>query len=303
MWRKASCAFRHNFFSLSREISLVRDDGMIGWQPYRLIRPFSAGNSTMNSGPTSSHENNAPTRLRSATKQPRSGGQQAGVMAVLVRKKRPLSPYFFTGHATFYDFLYDLDERIKKLKEDVALKHISILSDQSYAKSMDWVTKDKIEDMLEVSLKTREYRQVVEKLQTLSLYADGSVTFEDFLDHFRKEKKTALSKIRKVEVDEYGRASSIGRRKEASAVVSLVLGTGDVMVNGQPLYEYFPRVQDRQICIEPMELTDRLSKYNAWCVVRGGGHTGKKQSVTFPFQIDSRNPTLSGFSDRLNMFS
>jgi small subunit ribosomal protein S9 len=301
MWRKVSCVLRHNFLLLTNEASLFRNDVMMVLQSHRLRRPFYTGNSTSGSNPTFSHEDGARSRLRSMTKQSRSNGQEGGMMAVLVRKQRPLSPNFFTGRATFYDFLYDLDERLKILKEDAALKHIPIPSDQSYAKSMDWVTKDKIEEMLEISLKTREYRQIVERLQTLSLHTDASATFEDFLSHFRKDKKTVLSKIRKVEVDEYGRSSSIGKRKEASALVSLILGTGEVMVNGRPLYEYFPRVQDRQICIEPMELTDRLSKYNAWCVAKGGGHTGKKWSGTFPRSRFTQS-YITWTRDRLSTF-
>jgi small subunit ribosomal protein S9 len=197
------------------------------------------------------------------------------VKGVLVRKQRPMSSYFFTGQSTFYDLLHDLDTRIRELEHSSEMTKIPTSSTKKSSK--DWASKEEIESLLNVSLKTREYCQILERLNLLSLQPNMASTFQDFLSYFKKEEKATQLVQRRIHVDdEYGRAHAIGKRKEASAKVCLIAGTGEWMVNEQPLHEYFPRIQDRKICIAPLELTNRLSAYNMWCLVKGGGHTGTK---------------------------
>ncbi len=70
-----------------------------------------------------------------------------------------------------------------------------------------------------------------------------------------------------------------GRRKEAVARVRLVPGGGAIIVNGVPYEEVFPRLEQRQRVVEPLLVTDSLSKYNAVVKVAGGGTSGQSGAI------------------------
>ncbi|KAJ5376379.1 37S ribosomal protein S9 [Penicillium cosmopolitanum] len=82
------------------------------------------------------------------------------------------------------------------------------------------------------------------------------------------------------ELDENGKARAKGKRKESKAVVHLVEGEGEVLVNGKSIVEAFPRVHDRESALWALRTTERMDKYNAWVTVRGGGVTGQTEAVT-----------------------
>ena len=81
-------------------------------------------------------------------------------------------------------------------------------------------------------------------------------------------------------MDQWGRARGVGRRKSSNAVVYLVEGEGEVLVNGQSLTQAFGRVHDRESAIWALKATDRIDKYNVWAVVNGGGTTGQAEALT-----------------------
>jgi small subunit ribosomal protein S9 len=66
-----------------------------------------------------------------------------------------------------------------------------------------------------------------------------------------------------------------GRRKRAVARVRLRPGTGVVMVNGQPLDEYFPSRTHRQNAILPLSVVDLAESYDVDATIYGGGTTGQ----------------------------
>ena len=70
-----------------------------------------------------------------------------------------------------------------------------------------------------------------------------------------------------------------GRRKCAIAQVKLFTGSGEIIVNGKPYKEVFPR-RVHHFCIEmPFKVTDTIGRYNAEIKVRGGGETGQAQAI------------------------
>lgn len=72
----------------------------------------------------------------------------------------------------------------------------------------------------------------------------------------------------------------IGRRKESSARVRLMSGTGKFVVNGKPGEEYFPRLGDLEAIMAPLSAVGQdRSTYDITVVVRGGGVTGQTDSV------------------------
>lgn len=72
---------------------------------------------------------------------------------------------------------------------------------------------------------------------------------------------------------------AVGRRKTATARVRLYSGTGEIVVNEQPMDEYFGRALDQMILKQPLSLTGTESAYNISVHVRGGGEGGQAAAV------------------------
>ena len=71
-----------------------------------------------------------------------------------------------------------------------------------------------------------------------------------------------------------------GRRKEAVAQVKLAPGNGAVIINGTPLEEAIPHQEQRRTVLQPLMVTDTLSKYSAMIKVTGGGVTGQCGAIS-----------------------
>ena len=65
-----------------------------------------------------------------------------------------------------------------------------------------------------------------------------------------------------------------GRRKCAVAQVKLLSGKGQIIVNGKPYQEVFPRLEHRRVIEQPFVATDTVGKFNAHVKVNGGGASG-----------------------------
>jgi small subunit ribosomal protein S9 len=68
---------------------------------------------------------------------------------------------------------------------------------------------------------------------------------------------------------------AVGRRKTSTARVRLLPGDGKVVVNTQPLLDYFKRETLKMIIEQPLQLTETLGKYDIYANVIGGGLTGQ----------------------------
>jgi small subunit ribosomal protein S9 len=66
-----------------------------------------------------------------------------------------------------------------------------------------------------------------------------------------------------------------GRRKESVARVRLYPGTGDLVVNGRTLEEYFPNRRHRIEVLAPLVHVDLKGSYNVVAKLEGGGITGQ----------------------------
>ncbi len=76
-------------------------------------------------------------------------------------------------------------------------------------------------------------------------------------------------------MDEITKYMAIGRRKEAVARVRLLVGKGNIIVNGIAYDKYFVRETDRIIIRQPLRITDSLNKYDVIAIIRGGGLSGQ----------------------------
>jgi small subunit ribosomal protein S9 len=70
-----------------------------------------------------------------------------------------------------------------------------------------------------------------------------------------------------------------GRRKSSSARVFLKRGTGNIIINGRPLDDYFGRKTSRMMVRQPMETIDMTNKFDITAVVRGGGSNGQAGAI------------------------
>ncbi len=72
----------------------------------------------------------------------------------------------------------------------------------------------------------------------------------------------------------------VGRRKESSARVRLMSGSGKFVVNERPAEDYFPRLGDLQLILAPLQTAnENREQLDISVVVRGGGVTGQTSAV------------------------
>ena len=72
----------------------------------------------------------------------------------------------------------------------------------------------------------------------------------------------------------------IGRRKEATARVRIMAGSGKLMVNDKTAEAYFTRLGDVEKIVAPLKITgDNPSQLDITVVVDGGGVTGQTSAV------------------------
>ena len=70
-----------------------------------------------------------------------------------------------------------------------------------------------------------------------------------------------------------------GRRKTSTAKVFMMEGAGNIIVNKQPLDEYFGREVARMIVRQPLEVTEASDKFDIKVTVRGGGSFGQAGAI------------------------
>ena len=75
-------------------------------------------------------------------------------------------------------------------------------------------------------------------------------------------------------------ATGVGRRKSASALVKILPGTGEIMVNQKPGIDYFHSIaHGLGICRTPLEIFESDKAYNIIIEVSGGGLQGQTQAI------------------------
>ena len=70
-----------------------------------------------------------------------------------------------------------------------------------------------------------------------------------------------------------------GRRKSSVARVFIMRGSGQIVVNGRPIDEYFNRETGRMIVRQPLALTNHSGTFDIQVNVDGGGESGQAGAV------------------------
>ena len=70
-----------------------------------------------------------------------------------------------------------------------------------------------------------------------------------------------------------------GRRKSSTARVFLRKGTGNIVINGRGIDDFFGRETSRMIVRQPLELTQTAEQFDVSVTVEGGGITGQAGAI------------------------
>ena len=73
--------------------------------------------------------------------------------------------------------------------------------------------------------------------------------------------------------------SGTGRRKDATARVRLVPGSGKITMNGKAIEDYIPFANLRTIVNQPFAVTKTEGQYDVLANVNGGGFSGQAGAV------------------------
>ncbi len=70
-----------------------------------------------------------------------------------------------------------------------------------------------------------------------------------------------------------------GRRKSSTARVFIRPGSGNILVNGRPLDEYFGRETARMVVRQPLETVGAAERFDIKVTVEGGGNSGQAGAI------------------------
>jgi small subunit ribosomal protein S9 len=187
----------------------------------------------------------------------------------------PRSPSYFTASPVFNDHVLLLQSLVRK--------HQSLpTAAPSQIPRAAWLKLAQYRSSIGEQVAASKYSRVLLLLTRLNKIHPRVCPKEvrDILKYFRRPGAEAIKKAKPGTIDEHGRSIGIGRRKESSAKVYLVEGTGEVLINGRSVVQAFPRTHDRESALWALKITERMDKYNVFALATGGGVTGQAESIT-----------------------
>ncbi|MDQ6825533.1 MAG: 30S ribosomal protein S9 [Candidatus Eremiobacteraeota bacterium] len=73
--------------------------------------------------------------------------------------------------------------------------------------------------------------------------------------------------------------AATGRRKRAVTRVRMMLGDGQIKINGRPVEAYLGRASLLQVVRQPLELTNSTARFNVTITAHGGGLSGQAGAI------------------------
>jgi len=187
----------------------------------------------------------------------------------------PRSPSYFTASPVFNDHMLAL--------QSLAKKHAALpTAPPDQIPRPVWLRLGQYRSSTGEKVAASKYSKVLLLLTRLNKIHPRICPKEvkQILSRFRRPGSEAIQKAKPGTIDEYGRSVGVGRRKESSAKVYLVEGTGEILVNGNSIVQAFPRTHDRESALWALKISQRMDKYNVFALVSGGGVTGQAESIT-----------------------
>ncbi|KAG4304354.1 hypothetical protein PORY_002329 [Pneumocystis oryctolagi] len=187
----------------------------------------------------------------------------------------PVSSSYFTGKEGFYDDFLKVENILKRCQTFPTISF-------EKAPSRLWKTLDQYKANREelAYVKASEYRTITQMLNRINRIDPMFMPQDakEIINAYSRKPSDKYFEKHSLSLDNLGRSRTIGRRKEAVSRVWMIKGDGQILVNGKSLFEAFYRVCDRESLIFPLKITHRLSQYNIWILVDGGGSTGQSQA-------------------------
>jgi small subunit ribosomal protein S9 len=75
------------------------------------------------------------------------------------------------------------------------------------------------------------------------------------------------------------RTYATGKRKTAIARVWIKPGTGNIVVNGLPVDDYFERETSRMVLRQSLELIEAQDQFDVWATCSGGGKSAQAEAM------------------------
>lgn len=247
-----------------------------GREPVRAARPiqFSQDKDQFSRSTSPRFSRSGPPRGGSRDGPPRSGRFEPSNLLLQRIRIVPASPSYFTATPRYTDDLLNLSGLLRKHQLLPQLP-------PGQAPRIAWKTYEQYKAEVDEPVQETRYNRLLEIIKRLN-YIHPALVPEEVtaaLDRFKRTLQPFLNKPKPILVDQYGRARASGRRKSSTASVYVVEGTGEAIVNGKSLTEYFGRLHDRESAVWALKATQRLDKYNVWAVASGGGTTGQAEAI------------------------
>ena len=80
-------------------------------------------------------------------------------------------------------------------------------------------------------------------------------------------------------IDAQGRSYATGRRKNATARVWVKRGSGQIVINGRDVTQYFARPVLQMLLQQPFDTAERVGEFDVIATVIGGGLSGQAGAV------------------------
>ncbi|EMC92312.1 hypothetical protein BAUCODRAFT_38346 [Baudoinia panamericana UAMH 10762] len=217
------------------------------------------------------------SRPRRTRRPDHAGGRDDHDQDLLLRRVRivPASPSYFTATPEYMDNLLELSSLLR------AHQTLPMLP-PGQAPRVAWKTIDQYKTELAEPVRVKGYGMLIKLLRRLNHIHPSLMPAEvtEALEKYKRHSQPYMNAPKPIEVNEYGVSAAVGRRKSSSAKAYLVEGTGECMINGKRLSEYFGRLHDRESAVWALKSTQRLDKYNVWALAKGGGTTGQAEAIT-----------------------
>ncbi|AJP85580.1 CDN_1a_G0003470.mRNA.1.CDS.1 [Saccharomyces cerevisiae] len=186
--------------------------------------------------------------------------------------------------ATFYSANPNHEDRINRL-ERLLRKYIKLPSqnnNEAQQTKAPWISFDEYALIGGgTRLKPTQYTQLLYMLNKLH-NIDPQLTNDEItseLSQYYKKSSMLSNNIKIKTLDEFGRSIAVGKRKSSTAKVFVVRGTGEILVNGRQLNDYFLKMKDRESIMYPLQVIESVGKYNIFATTSGGGPTGQAESI------------------------
>ncbi|KAF2665514.1 40S ribosomal protein S9, mitochondrial precursor [Microthyrium microscopicum] len=186
----------------------------------------------------------------------------------------PDSQSYFSARPSFTDTFLGVEHLYLKWK---------VLPRTATPQDTHWTSYDEVRAMTgNEPVPEKRYREMIRMLKDLDNIEPVVMPTEvlRLIDEHKRAFQPNQVKPKVFLVDEWGRSLGVGKRKTSTAKAYLVMGEGEVLVNGKSLTEYFGRLHDRESALWALKITERIPKYNIFALVEGGGVTGQAEALT-----------------------